>query len=60
MNSKFIFVLSLLLISLPINAQEGWFWQNPLPQGNHLTSVYFIDRNQVGQLDGVVEIMGIC
>ena len=24
-------------------AQEGWFWQNPLPQGNDLLSVSFFD-----------------
>jgi photosystem II stability/assembly factor-like uncharacterized protein len=22
-----------------------WFWQNPLPQGNPLSSVYFTDSN---------------
>jgi photosystem II stability/assembly factor-like uncharacterized protein len=44
MNSKFIFIYSLpLLISLPINAQEGWFWQNPLPTGNSLNEICFID-----------------
>ena len=30
-------------VSFPINAQ--WFWQNPLPQGNDLYSVDFIDSN---------------
>ena len=48
MNLKFIFILSLLIFILPINlfAQEGWFWQNPLPQGNHLRDVQFADQNQ--------------
>lgn len=45
MNSKFIFVLTLLLYYLPTNAQEGWFWQNPLPQGNELQDVFFTDEN---------------
>ena len=45
MKLKFILILSLLLINLPINAQEGWFWQNPLPQGNRLTSLCFTDGN---------------
>ena len=46
MNTK-IFPLASLLISFllfsSLNAQEGWFWQNPLPQGNPLLSVSFID-----------------
>ena len=24
---------------------QGWVWQNPLPQGNILNSVYFTDAN---------------
>ena len=24
---------------------SGWFWQNPLPQGNRLNSVCFTDAN---------------
>jgi photosystem II stability/assembly factor-like uncharacterized protein len=38
------FILSLILITNAI-AQEGWFWQNPLPQGNNLTDVCFVDEN---------------
>ena len=45
MNLKFIFIFSFLLINLPINAQQGWFWQNPLPTGNHLECVCFVDQN---------------
>src|SRR5258707_9438478 len=26
-------------------AQSGWFWQNPLPQGNPLRAVSFVDAN---------------
>jgi len=39
-------VFSLVLffsVSFQINAQ--WFWQNPLPQGNNLYSVDFIDSD---------------
>ena len=46
MKLKFIILgLSLLLINLPINAQPGWFWQNPLPQGNDLFDVEFVNQN---------------
>ena len=27
-------------------AQSNWFWQNPLPQGNNLNSVFFTDANK--------------
>ncbi len=37
-------ILSLIFISNSF-AQEGWFWQNPLPQGNNLTDVCFVDEN---------------
>jgi hypothetical protein len=26
-------------------SQSGWYWQNPLPQGNYLSGVSFIDAN---------------
>lgn len=31
--------------SVIISPQEGWHWQNPTPQGNPLSSVFFIDAN---------------
>ena len=34
--------LLVFILSITISAQEGWFWQNPLPQGNNLISVKFI------------------
>jgi hypothetical protein len=41
---KIVFVFSFLLtISFQINAQ--WEWQNPLPQGNTLKSICFINTN---------------
>ncbi len=41
---KIVFVFAFLLtISFQVNAQ--WFWQNPLPQGNNLNSVEFVDAN---------------
>ena len=49
--------LFLLPISFPTYSQEGWFWQNPLPQGNHLTDVYFIDSTfgtAVGYLGTII------
>ena len=41
---KLILTLSLLTLFVNISfSQPGWFWQNPLPQGNNLTSVKFIN-----------------
>jgi photosystem II stability/assembly factor-like uncharacterized protein len=35
----------IILIFLPnLFAQEGWVWQNPLPQGNRLYDVHFISN----------------
>jgi photosystem II stability/assembly factor-like uncharacterized protein len=36
--------LLVFILSITISAQEtGWFWQNPLPQGNFLTDLTFVD-----------------
>jgi photosystem II stability/assembly factor-like uncharacterized protein len=46
---KFI-KLSILLFLLQnyIFTQDGWFWQNPLPQGNSLWDIYGFDsRNAI-------------
>jgi photosystem II stability/assembly factor-like uncharacterized protein len=41
-----ILKLSLLvfIFSITISAQEGWFWQNPLPQGNTINDIDFSDE----------------
>jgi len=40
---KIVLVFTFLItISVQLNAQ--WFWQNPLPQGNKLSSVFFVDN----------------
>jgi hypothetical protein len=37
---KLLFVLFATLYLQPnIYAQDGWFWQNPLPQGNTLNDL---------------------
>ena len=40
---KLSFLFFILLIN--ISAQEGWFWQNPLPQGNNLYNIISINNN---------------
>ncbi|RPI17004.1 MAG: T9SS C-terminal target domain-containing protein [Ignavibacteriae bacterium] len=43
-KSLYFFIFAILLSSL-INisfSQSGWFWQNPLPQGNELTCVKYL------------------
>jgi len=58
MNTKFIFCFISLLISLPINAQEGWFWQNPYRKVTPLVSVKFISSSigwAVGDLGTILE-----
>ena len=41
---SFLFLLS-LLIPNTCYPQSGWFWQNPLPQGNALNAIQFLDLN---------------
>jgi len=43
-NLSLLFIALLLLQPITV-AQEGWFWQNPLPQGNSLFGVSFTDAN---------------
>ena len=61
MKLQFIILgFSLLITCLPINAQEGWFWQNPLPQGNDLNDVYFLDSSTgfaVGYCGTIIKTM---
>ena len=35
--------LALILIATASFAQQGWFWQNPLPTGNCLSCIHFTD-----------------
>jgi photosystem II stability/assembly factor-like uncharacterized protein len=39
------FLLTTLLITQFIFSQSGWFWQNPLPQGNWLNCIQMFDAN---------------
>ncbi|MEJ2196163.1 MAG: YCF48-related protein, partial [Ignavibacteriaceae bacterium] len=43
---KIFHILSLLLISI-VTGYAQWVWQNPLPQGNSLNSVQYINDNLV-------------
>jgi photosystem II stability/assembly factor-like uncharacterized protein len=49
--------LLVLIFSIHIFAQEGWFWQNPLPQGNTLRGVCFIDQNTGWTIGGAGTIL---
>lgn len=37
-------VIWLLLCPQPALHAQGWQWQNPLPQGDNLNSIFFVDR----------------
>jgi photosystem II stability/assembly factor-like uncharacterized protein len=45
MNTLHILGLAILLPSLALCAPGEWEWQNPLPQGNSLHSVYFLNAD---------------
>ena len=45
-NIKFVpCILLSIILNTTMSSQEGWVWQNPLPQGNNLGSVYFVNNN---------------
>jgi len=55
-----IIVFVLLIFTINIKAQQGWFWQNPLPQGNDLKDVWVFDENNavaVGDAGTVIKTM---
>src|SRR5208283_954319 len=41
----FTFFIVLLVFTSNLHSQSGWFWQNPLPQGNTLSGVSFTDAS---------------
>jgi len=47
---KKIFTIVIVIASMNIGAfaQSSWFWQNPLPQGNTLRDVFFIENSTTG------------
>lgn len=55
------FILGLILsIAFPFNARAQWHWQNPLPQGNSLLNLYFLNQDTgyfVGTCGTVVKTM---
>ena len=46
---KKLYIISFLLILSASNifSQSGWFWQNPLPQGNTIYDILMIDNNNI-------------
>lgn len=47
MKKLYIFSFLFILSSINIFSQSGWFWQNPLPQGNRLNSIEILDNNVI-------------
>lgn len=50
---RFIVIAIVFTMNIGVFAQSGWFWQNPLPQGNGLGDVFFIN-NSTGWAVGAV------
>src|SRR5260370_20151678 len=45
------------LIGIPAFADSGWFWQNPLPQGNSLEATATVDSNVMVAVGGYGTIL---
>jgi photosystem II stability/assembly factor-like uncharacterized protein len=52
MRNYFLFAIIFFSLTSQFFPQDGWFWQNPLPQGNSLNEVCFVDAN-IGFVLGV-------
>ncbi|MBU0509838.1 hypothetical protein KKH27_13530 [bacterium] len=52
MKKQISFVVCLgILVAAPFASAQNWQWQNPLPTGNYLSDVVFINEN-VGWIVG--------
>lgn len=53
MKNKFYFLVVLLFLftRIVLSQQSGWFWQNPLPQGDRLFNIYMFDANNGISID---------
>ena len=47
MKNLSLLFIAFLLLQFNTLAQDGWFWQNPLPQGNTLNDVQAINENLI-------------
>ena len=47
MKHFFLLFYATLILNFSLLAQDGWFWQNPLPQGNNLNDLHIIDENNI-------------
>ncbi len=45
MRNLSLLFIAILILQFTSLAQEGWFWQNPLPQGNTFNDVWVFDEN---------------
>ena len=57
MRRKIITFIFSLFICVNLKAQEGWFWQNPLPQGNKLYDIFCFDENNVIMIGALGTVM---
>jgi len=55
---KYFFFVLLIFFPVPnIVGQDGWFWQNPLPQGNSLLDVRMLGPNIIAAAGGTGTFM---
>jgi photosystem II stability/assembly factor-like uncharacterized protein len=50
----FILVVFLIVLSNEIVSQEGWFWQNPLPNGNNLNDIKVVTDLGIAVGEGTI------
>ncbi|MDI6827648.1 MAG: YCF48-related protein, partial [Armatimonadota bacterium] len=40
-----VVILNMIFVLPALGASSGWIWQNPLPQGNNLADVHFVNSS---------------
>ncbi len=47
MKTRIVLIVFFIGLHFEIFSQEEWYWQNPLPQGNHIRTIISLDENNI-------------
>ena len=56
-NTKIFILLLSIIFAIKLYPQENWYWQNPLPQGNNLFRVQFVNTNTAYAIGGASTVL---
>ena len=47
MKTRIVLIVFFIGLYYEMFSQEEWYWQNPLPQGNHIRKIISLDENNI-------------